>query len=249
MSTTPRENSERGQSNAEAMYLDGRYLAANADWHEADAGWKANQVLRLLDRHQIRPESVCDVGCGTGAVLRHLAQAVAADTRLVGYEPSPDAFALATQDPDPRLELLCAGVEDVSGPFDLLMALDVMEHVDDALGFLRCARTKASRFVFHVPLDMSVQAVLRVHPILETRRLLGHLHYYSKETALATIRDAGFDVLDYEYTKSGVEGPSLSARGRRSGLVRRIAFRIAPDLAVRLLGGYSLIVLAAALPD
>jgi hypothetical protein len=88
--------------------------------------------------------------------------------------------------------------------------------------------------------------VLRVRPILETRRQLGHLHYFSKETALATLRDAGFDILDDGYTKSGVEGPSLSTRGRRSGLVRRMAFRVRPDLAARLLGGYSLLVLAKA---
>lgn len=244
---TPQENAgPAGHPSAEARYLDGRYLAANADWHEGDAAWKAEQVRRLLNRHRIRPGSICDVGCGTGAVLRHLADAVGPETRLVGFEPSPDAFALAAQRSDSHVELVAAGAEGIKETFDLLLALDVMEHVDDALGFLRRLRDKAVQFVFHIPLDMSVQGVLRVHPIIETRRQLGHLHYFSKETALATLRDAGFDILDYEYTKSGVEGPTLSPRGRRSAVVRRMAFRIAPELTVRLLGGYSLLVLATA---
>src|ERR1700744_2139331 len=55
-----------------ARYLDGTYASQNPGWHEADAPWKADQVLSMLLSHGLAPSSICDVGCGTGHLLRVL---------------------------------------------------------------------------------------------------------------------------------------------------------------------------------
>jgi len=73
---------------------------------------------------------------------------------------------------------------------------------------------------------------------------VGHLHYFSKDTALAVLQETGFRIVGHRYTPSGIERPK-STRSRIAALPRRLAFKINPDLAVRVLGGYSLLVLVS----
>lgn len=225
-------------------YRDGSYLTANSDWHEADAPWKAAHVATLLAGHDVAPASLCDIGCGTGGVLRALADRLPAGVRLVGYEPSPDARALAPD--DDRITLVAGGLEADGARYDVAMALDVFEHVEDHFAFLRQLRDRGTHVVLHIPLDLSALAVARERPLLDTRRTLGHIHMFTLGTALATLAETGYDVVASQLTRSGVEGPSLSRRGRITGLPRRLAFRLHPELAARLLGGFSLLVLATA---
>ena len=84
----------------------------------------------------------------------------------------------------------------------------------------------------------------RASPIRRVRDLVGHLHYFSRDTALATLKDAGYQVIDHFYTANMLELPNIGWRGKLMLLPRRLAFSLHPDLAARILGGYSLMVLA-----
>ena len=111
------------------------------------------------------------------------------------------------------------------------------------MGFLRKLRQKAIYKIFHVPLDISAQTVLRCTPILQGRAQFGHLHYFIKQTALLTLQDAGYEIVDWFYTPGGIDR-GKTMKSKLAKLPRMVFFRVAPDLAVRVLGGYSLLVLA-----
>ena len=224
-----------------SRYGDGSYLASHENWHDEDAAWKAKQVDLLLTAEKLRPASICDVGCGTGGVLAELRR-LRPGVRMVGYEVSTQAVAIA-RSRHPDVEVIATD-RPSEEQFDLMLMLDVFEHVEDYLGFLRRCRDLAQMFIFHIPLDMSVQAVLRMSPLLEVRTKTGHLHYFSRETALATLRDAGYATLSERFTKGALELSRQSPRTRMVGLPRRMAYRVHPGMAVRLLGGFSLLVLA-----
>jgi SAM-dependent methyltransferase len=232
------------------QYESGEYLVKNPDWGRIDSAWKAQKVARLLERHNLRPTHIVDVGCGAGAVLLHLSDDPRlAQSRFSGFDISPQSIALAREYETGRVRFYC-GPADHSGRADVALALDVFEHVPDYLGFLRLLRDKASAFVFHIPLDMNAQALLRDAQI-ELRHQVGHLHYFSKATALHTLEDCGYRVIDWHYTAAALElegqsRPANSVRTRTANLMRRIAFPALPDLTVKLLGGYSLLVLASA---
>jgi SAM-dependent methyltransferase len=224
------------------MYVDGCYLSKNPGWHETDASWKASQVLALLGDRNIRPESIVDIGCGTGGVLEVIANSLDG-TRLVGYDPSSQAIGLV--DRSDRVELRVGTPEDVSEHYDLLLSLDVFEHVEDYIGFLRSLRTMADLFIFHIPLDASVQSVMRERPLLTVRSTVGHLHYFTRGTALATLETAGFEVIcDRILVPSGMQGKR--AKTRIANAPRNIGRYIRPNLSARLLGGSTLLVLASA---
>ena len=125
---------------------------------------------------------------------------------------------------------------------DLLLVIDVFEHVDDYIGFLRSVKDKAHFKIFHIPLDISVQTVFRASPIHRVRERVGHLHYFTKETALATLEYTGYKIRDYFYTAGSIEVPN-SFRQKIMRVPRMACFSIHKDLTVRILGGYSLLVL------
>jgi hypothetical protein len=54
----------------------------------------------------------------------------------------------------------------------------------------------------------------------------------------------GYTIIDHFYTAGMVEIPGKSFRTKLLNWPRRLLFRINPDFAARLLGGYSLMVLA-----
>jgi len=234
--------SDRSSEPRPSRYLDGTQLAAAPDWYESDAAWKAERVRDMIRKHGMEPGSICDVGCGTGGVLDHLSQTLPPTTRLVGYEMSPQAVALAPEARKQRITFVSEWAEESEGGFDLMLVLDVFEHVDDYLGFLRTIRGKAGSFIFHIPLDVSVQTVLRGSPFTRARESLGHLHYFSRDTALATLHDTGYATADEQLTQPGID--LWGGKSRLARLPRKAAFRLNPRLAARVMGGFSLLVLA-----
>ncbi|MGH6737149.1 MAG: class I SAM-dependent methyltransferase [Methyloceanibacter sp.] len=234
-----------GPGTAPSIYIDGSYLARTGSWHEEDSPWKAYHVKTMLERNGLEPKTICEVGCGAGEILNWLSRALPGDERFYGYEVSPQAYELCRARAHERLSFRLGDLLAGDGPpYDVLMAIDVFEHVEDYLGFLRRLRLKARYKIFHIPLDLSVQSVLRAAPILKLRREVGHLHYFTKETALKTLEDAGYEVLDYFYTATAVELPGRGWKANLMKLPRNFVFALSPDWAARLLGGYSLMVLA-----
>jgi SAM-dependent methyltransferase len=220
------------------MKYDGHeYISRNPDWHVADSPWKAAQVKASL-RGYI-PKSICEIGCGAGEVLRQLHDQLPSE-RLVGYDIAPHALELAKSRATDRLSFTLADPTEDGATFDLMLVLDVIEHVRDPIGFLEGLRFKAPRAMFHIPLDISVQSVLRPGKLLRLRETAGHIHYFTPETGAATVSDAGYQVIRAEYT-AGFTLPPTSLGGR----IARIPREIFPTpVTVRLLGGYSLLVTA-----
>ena len=226
------------------IYADGTYLRNNPGWHADDSAWKAGHVATMLERHGLAPKSVCEVGCGSGEVLVQLARRLPAGPRYVGYDISPDAYAICARKSGGALDFRLADLlaEDVS--FDVALAMDVFEHVEDYFGFLRRLKGRARHKIFHIPLELSALSVARPRPLIDARRSVGHLHHFSKETALAALEDTGYRVIDHCYTSGRTELGGLGWKTRMLKLPRRVLAAASADAAARILGGYSLLVLA-----
>jgi len=225
------------------IYRNGEYLSKNPDWHVEESPWKAQQILRMLRRNNLWPKTICDAGCGAGEVLKQLHDHLDSECRFVGYEISPQAFAMSRTRAGERLDYKLADIRAEQNVFfDLVLVLDVIEHVEDYFSFLRAIRHKGRHTVFHIPLDLSVQTVWRTDGILKRRDLYAHLHYFTKETALRTLQDVGYEVLDHFYTPRLIDLPSDRLQ-KILRIPRRIGFALHPDVTVRVLGGYGLLVL------
>lgn len=233
-----------GERTAPNIYTDGRYLEKNPHWHAHESPFKVKYILRMLRKNRLRPNSICDVGCGAGEVLKLLQESVNESCVLWGYDISPQALKMCESRASGRLRFKLADLSQQEDAFfDLLLVLDVLEHVRDYYAFLDGIRSKGDLKIFHIPLDLSVQTVLRKMGLLKRRELYGHLHYFTKETAIETLKDAGYEILDYCYTPRCIEHAETMIQ-KIVVLPRKLCFGINEDFAARVLGGYSLLVLA-----
>lgn len=221
------------------------YLQTNPTWHVEDSPWKATQILKMLERNKLQPKSVVEIGCGAGEILNQLQQRMEDKTiQFSGYEIAPDAFKLAQTRQKENLQFYCEDLLQNDNRYDLLLMMDVFEHVDDYLGFIRKCNTKAEYKIFHIPLDISLWSVLTNYPI-GARKRVGHLHYFMKDTALATLEDAGEQVLDWFYTPGVMElyKKDMNFSGRVINGFRRFLYWLKPDWGVKVFGGFSILAL------
>ena len=226
------------------IYQGDTYANKNPTWHEEDAPWKAKHIETILKSNAIAPTTICEVGCGTGDILLNLSGAFPA-AKLSGYEISPHAYERAKVKETEAVRFHFGDLlEEKDLRFDVLVIADVIEHVEDYVKFIKALKPLSQYKVFHIPLDLSVQSVFRAWPIMNLREGVGHLHYFFKDTALATLKDCGYRVVDYRYTASRLELPNQAFSSRVMRLPRRLMYAMNADFAVRLLGGYSLMVLA-----
>ena len=222
-------------------HLNGEYFRNNPTWHIEYSPWKAGNILRMLEKNRLKPKTICEVGCGAGEVLRQLQLKMDPGCRFWGYDVAPKAIEIAKQRENDRLAFAAADLgELVTPPFDLMLVLEVVDHVEDYFGFLRMLKTRSELKIFSFSLDISVQSALRSGALLQRRVEHTHRHHFSKETAIRTLQESGFEIIDFFY-------PPNLAFGRLAKLakpIRWLTFTLDPDFAVRLFGGYSLLVLA-----
>ena len=203
------------------------------------------QIRDIIEKNSLGPKRICEVGCGAGEILNQLSLQCDANIKFFGYEISPQAYELCNKKSKPNLLFKLQDLlKDKDAYFDIVMAIDVFEHVEGYFDFLRKLREKGEYKIFHIPLDLSVQTVLRSSPIIKGRKSVGHIHYFTKETALETLKDTGYEVIDYFYTGGSLELPNRGWKANLLKIPRKLAFSANKDLAVRLLGGYSIMVLA-----
>jgi SAM-dependent methyltransferase len=233
-----------GNSTVEKLYTSGNYLEKNPLWHTEESSWKAENVMRMINRHKISARTICEVGCGAGEVLKQLQQRLDKECDFLGCDISPQAIELCTSRANDNLHFELGDATILSGRFfDVILVLDIIEHLEDYFSFLRMVKERALYKVFHIPLDLSVQAVLRASPLMRDRERFGHIHYFTKETALQLLTDLGYNIIDWFYTAVALDLPSANFKNIVMRIPRRLLYSVNMDVAVRLLGGYRLLVL------
>src|SRR5690606_35778723 len=105
---------------------------------------------------------------------------------------SPYAFELCLSRANDRLIFkLQDFLQEQDVYFDVILLIDLIEHIENFIGFLRNIKTKSRYKILHIPLDISVQTALRKTPITFARKTVGHIQYFTKDIALEALRDVG----------------------------------------------------------
>lgn len=100
-----------------------------------DSAWKAELVFKMLRRNEFNPASLVEVGCGAGGVLAELRHRFFL-ANLVGYDNAPDAAKFWTAYEKKKIAFVVGDfLKDNDHHFDVLLLLDVVEHVVDPFSF------------------------------------------------------------------------------------------------------------------
>ena len=222
-------------------HLNGEYLRHNPTWHVEYGPSKAANIHRFLQQMRLQPQTICEVGCGAGEVLRQLQLRMDPSCRFWGCDVAPAAIEMARQRANDRLDFEVLDFTAAETPHsDLLLVLEVVDHVEDYLGFLRAIRSRADWKLFSFSLDISMQSALRKGELLRRLEIHSHIHHFNKDLALAALRKTGYEIVHSFY-------PPMFAHSRLAKLakpIRQLAFKFNQDLTARAFGGYSLMVLA-----
>lgn len=189
-------------------------------WHRLRLLW----IEALIKKHFTDPSNlnVVDYGCGTGWTLSYLNNKMNFKS-CMGLDGSKQAIDLARQHGS-FYHLIDPDTVKIPKEADLVLALDVIEHIEDDRAFVDSLMRDASsvrRIMISVPSMPSLYS--------PWDRALGHYRRYSKRSLTALIQSVGLRVTFISYAFSflmpaaywrkmtfsedqGIEFPEISPR-------------------------------------
>ena len=184
------------------FYTGSEYADNNPTWDIEDTEWKARKIIDILEATGLTPDSMCEIGCGSGGILAGLRRAYPA-TSLTGYDIAPSAARFWPQWENANISFKTGNfLTDDSENYDFLMLIDVLEHLPDPHAFLYQLRGRSKYLIVHFPLDLSSLSVARESPLIHVRRKVGHIHYFTKTLALELLHETGYRHIETRYTNA-----------------------------------------------
>ena len=223
-------------------YNDKNYGKINNDWHLKDSKWKSEKVYNLIEKNQIKLNSIIDIGCGVGGVIYELSKNYKNSLELLGVDYSDNVIEKAKEIFDSKVNFKSIkNLKEINSNYDLAIVMDVFEHVENYYEFLKDLKSISEYKIFHIPLDICLPNII-FNRFNKLNNELGHLHYFNKETALLTLENCSYSIIDYKYTNGSV----VFARSFYEKILkypRHLISLFSPKLSQLLFGGFSLIVL------
>ena len=228
------------------MYTDGRYLQNNPGWNEEDAVYKAQWLKTILDKNEVVPASITEVGCGSGKVLVELSRLLPSNIIYNGYDISPIPLERAQSFSSSNIHFHHADyLADDYPSAEMVLVFDVIEHLEDYYSFLEKLRNKGQTFAFHIPLDLSCRTLLKPHVMMQQRNAVGHIHYFSRDMVQWLLADTGYTIIDWRYTKPITDTkPAQGLKKNVKRVLRNFSFSLNENYSADLWGDYSMMILA-----
>ena len=131
------------------IYEDEKYLSENKTWHIEDSPWKAIQILKLINEHDAElsisdVDTICEVGCGAGEILAQLSNHLPNSINFFGYDISPQLQNMWKERQSEKIKFICKDFLTSTEHYDILMFVDIIEHIEDYIGFLRKTKNRGT---------------------------------------------------------------------------------------------------------
>jgi SAM-dependent methyltransferase len=224
------------------IYLD-KYrndLEDEARWLEFGAVLKANSVETLLRRRSIAPDSLLELGSGTGAVIRECRRKGLA-REYFAVDASEEAIAWS-RERSPGIRCIVADITDPAfepqQSVDLVLLSHVLEHLENPGGFLKSLveRMSFEWLIAEVPLEDLLAARVKNLFRDRTKNSAGHVQFFTETSFVNLVASSGLEVVESlryvpilgeEMLESQLRRLALSPGAR---FVKRMTFRHLPRL-------------------
>ena len=203
-----------------------REMDTEAEWLRFAAGYKANSV-DVLTRGLGRPlRSICEFGCGTGAVLeRCMEKCLTANWSAIDNSAEALSYLQGRVGPEVHVECLDLCALPGGPKVEIGILSHVLEHMDNPIGLLSSLLGRCEYLVAEVPLENQpiprAMAALRlkVRGVKREDNRAGHIQFFDKTTFRKLLADAGWKILQ-EHSYLPYQKDALLFRARRHNLSR-----------------------------
>jgi len=229
-----------------SCYKSGYFLERSLGYKDAEFKSKEfkdfiRSYTKLLFKDKIR---VADVGCGCGnttfLIRDTLKELGFNNIKVYGYDIHPQILKFKG---DKDITFIRKSIGDINKKFDLVVLLDVIEHIHNPIESLKKIAKNAKFILLHIPLEDCWLVKLRNLFRMKLSQS-GHLIFLDVCSALNLVAMAGIRTIDYRFN------PGYTAPSGRQSILQKIAYPwrkllylISPSLLQATLGGVSLMVL------
>ena len=168
-------------------YYDAQSAGREDYWrHMAAPRFRVRRILSIIAGYN-SSDSVVDLGCGNGALLEEIAARLP-EARLAGVDLSSEQLR-QNKERLPNIDWYCADLQEqpsfAASTFNVVVASEVIEHLDKPLALLRHAFALAAA-------DAMLIVTTQSGPVGATERSVGHQRHFTADELTALLRDAGW---------------------------------------------------------
>ena len=172
----------------------------HAEWLRRGAVHKADSIEMLLKRHNIKPTSILELGCGTGAVLGELQRRGIAE-KYYGVDFSEEAIQYMTE-LYPDVHGVAADIVENPNPFgaiefDVVIVCHTIEHLERPMDFLNATKHMAFHsLIAEVPLEDLFFG--RIKALIKDRstNAAGHVQFFTRDSFRELLSETGLTLED-----------------------------------------------------
>lgn len=217
-------------------------LPWSVEWLHAGAANKVFTVETLLSRAGLTVNRLCELGCGTGAVLRRCRE-LGIGSEWFGVDYSGDCIAhLAAEQPEIHTVVgdASSGCPFQGTHFEVLLLTHVAEHLEDPAALLKSLRQWSyGHLLIEVPLENLPLLRLKCK-LFGRNNAAGHVQFFDAESFRNLLLRAGFEIVG-EYRYAPVLPRSVYRRMlalNRIGYAGYVTKLLSGHLLPRLLGSF-----------
>lgn len=258
-----------GRESISEFYKTDEYLRKHPSLHEEDSPWKVNKIIPMVDsfienqRHK-NEINVLDVGGGAGLILKSISSYIqeryAIRVNKFALDLSPGMLKIQKANNPDLKRLLNEDITEVSlkdKEMDLVLMVDVIEHVPEPLKALEELKRASKFMIFKVPLDDNIYSNVRNllsggKYTANYSKISGHINTYNLSKIRNQIEANAGVILSCYFTdtfsyvlNSEFYSKEMDLRHRIGYFVASCAYRLSPRLCSRLFGGSVVILVRA----
>lgn len=189
------------------MDYQNEYIIKNPTLHCEDASNKAKYIKHILEKVSFKPNSIVDVGCGSGMVLMKLLENIG-PVEACGIDISSKIIDIAIKNDQKKLvRWIKSDIFQLNiVKYDLVIAIDIIEHIQDDRKLLKKISDFGKFFIIKVPIeDNLVNKFIKfltnnkVDPNRDTEKKYGHIHHYSEKSFTDMLVGSNYNIIKLEY--------------------------------------------------
>jgi len=179
-------------------------LDIEAKWLKAASIQRCDNIEYFLNRRSIKPGSILDLGCGTGAIVKEL-QSRRIGEEYLAVDYSKDAIEYLKKNSsgiETQVDDFTANTVNLTGTFDLVLVIHVLQHLKEPHKFIKNILNNLdfSFLIVEVPLEDLIINKISSKIGFNDKNPTGSLQFFNKETILDLLTESGLTIVDQKHS-------------------------------------------------